>query len=89
LTVESGADEINKRGGEGFPIPCDLSKDGEIEQVLEQIYEKEKRLDVLMCSAYTTPNNISLRGDFWTQGMEMWDAVNGLGLRQVFKVLHH
>lgn len=88
LTVESAADEINKRGGEGFPIPCDLSKDGEIEQVLEQIYKKEKRLDVLVCSAYTTPNNISLRGDFWKQGLEMWDAVNGLGLRQVYAACH-
>lgn len=84
LTVESAAEEISKLGGCGTAISCDLSQDGEIERVLEEIYEKEKRLDILVCSAYTTPAGISLRGEFWTQGMEMWDAVNGLGLRQVY-----
>ena len=84
LTVESAADEISKKGGYGTAIPCDLSKDGEIERVLEEIYRKEQRLDVLVCSAYTTPPGISLRGEFWNQGMEMWDAVNGLELRQVY-----
>jgi len=84
LTVESAAEEISKLGGCGMAISCDLNQDGEIERVLEEIYKIEKRLDILVCSAYTTPPGISLRGDFWTQGLEMWDAVNGLGLRQVY-----
>ena len=84
LTVESAAEEVTKRGGQGFPIPCDLSKDGEIEIALEKIYNDEKRIDLLVCSAYTTPIETSLRGEFWTQGMQMWDAVNGVGLRQVY-----
>jgi dehydrogenase/reductase SDR family member 1 len=84
LTVESAAEEVTKRGGQGFPIPCDLSKDGEIEIALEKIYNDEKRIDLLVCSAYTTPVETSLRGEFWTQGMQMWDAVNGVGLRQVY-----
>lgn len=84
LTVESAAEEVTKRGGSGMAIPCDLTKDGEIERALEEIYETEKRLDVLVCSAYTTPPNCNLRAEFWTQGMEMWDALNGLGLRQVY-----
>jgi len=84
LTVESAAEEVTKRGGNGMAIPCDLNKDGEIERALEEIYENEKRLDVLVCSAYTTPPNCNLRSEFWTQGMEMWDALNGLGLRQVY-----
>ena len=25
-----------------------------------------------------------LRGDFWEQGVAMWDAVNGVGLRSTF-----
>ena len=88
LTVESAAEEVTKRGGQGFPIPCDLSKDGEIETALEKIYNDEKRLDVVVCSAYTTPAGSDLRGEFWTQGMEMWDAVNGVGLRQVYAACH-
>ena len=84
LTVESAAEEVSRRGGRGTPCPCDLSEDKDIALVLDEVYEKEGRLDVLVCSAFTTPAKQSIRGDFWTQGMQMWDAVNGIGLRQVY-----
>ena len=85
LTVESIAEEITSVGGTGVPMVCDLAKDGSIESVLDVVNEKENgRLDVLVCSAYTTPTTQSLRGDFWTQGLEMWDDLNGVGLRQVY-----
>ena len=84
LTVESAADEINKRGGIGIAVPCDLGKDGVIEDILENIIQqKEERLDLLVCSAYTTPPT-GIRGEFWKQDLDMWDYVNGLGLRQVY-----
>ena len=85
VTVESAAEEVTARGGEGIGIVCDLSRDDEIERVMKQIYDEQGRLDVLVCSAYTTPNlSEGLRGEFWKQSMDMWDAVNGLGLRQVY-----
>ena len=84
LTVDSAAEEVSRRGGRGTPCPCDLSEDKDIALVLDEVYEKEGRLDVLVCSAFTTPAKQSIRGDFWTQGMQMWDAVNGIGLRQVY-----
>ncbi len=84
LTVESAADEITKRGGIGIAVPCDLGKDGIIEDILENtIQKKEERLDLLVCSAYTTPPT-GIRGEFWKQDLDMWDYVNGLGLRQVY-----
>jgi len=84
LTVESTAEEISRRGGEGIPVPCDLQKDGVIEDILSNRVQKEQgRLDLLVCSAYTTPPS-ALRGDFWEQDLDMWDYVNGLGLRQVY-----
>mmetsp|Transcript_28307 Transcript_28307/g.51592 ORF Transcript_28307/g.51592 Transcript_28307/m.51592 type:complete len:380 (+) Transcript_28307:72-1211(+) len=83
LTVESAAEEITKRGGQGHAIPCDLSKDGVIEEIIERIVKEQERLDVMVCSAYTTPPD-NLRGEFWNQGLDMWDAVNGVGLRQVY-----
>ena len=84
LTVESAADEITKRGGKGYAMVCDLSKDGVVEEAIERIWKEQERLDLLVCSAYTTPASTSLRGEFWNQGMDMWDAVNGVGLRQVY-----
>ncbi len=84
LTVESAAEEITKRGGVGIAIPCDLGKDGVIEEILEgTVRAKEDRLDLLVCSAYTTPPT-GIRGEFWKQDLDMWDYVNGLGLRQVY-----
>jgi len=81
LTVESAADEITGCGGKGIPVPCDLSKDGVIEDILAN--QIEGRLDLLVCSAYTTPPT-GIRGEFWKQDLGMWDYVNGLGLRQVY-----
>lgn len=83
LTVESAAEAISQRGGHGKAMPCDLTQDNVIEDLVQQVYDKEGRLDVLVCSAFTTPPE-NLRGDFWTQGMDMWDAVNHVGLRQVY-----
>lgn len=84
LTVESAAEEITKRGGVGVAVPCDLSRDGVIEEILEdRVGATEGRLDVLVCSAYTTPPT-GIRGEFWKQDLDMWDYVNGLGLRQVY-----
>jgi dehydrogenase/reductase SDR family protein 1 len=83
LTVESAATEITNRGGIGIPMPCDLSQDGVIEDILANIQTEEKRLDVLVCSAYTTPPE-GIRGEFWKQDLDMWDYVNGVGLRQVY-----
>lgn len=87
VTIDSAADEITQgnsgSGGQGIPVSCDLSQDGVIEDVIELVMKEQGRLDVLVCAAYTTPPD-NLRGDFWTQPMEMWDAVNGVGLRQVY-----
>ena len=55
LTVESAADEITKRGGKGYAMVCDLSKDGVVEEAIERIWKEQQRLDLLVCSAYTTP----------------------------------
>jgi len=84
LCIESTAEAVSAAGGNGYSIACDLSKDSDIERALAQVASAEGKLDILVCSAYTTPPG-SLRADFWTQGIEMWDACNGVGLRGVYK----
>lgn len=83
LTVESAAEEVDHAGGVGIPVQCDVGQDGEVERVLQQVRSEHGRLDVLVCSAYTTPPG-RLRDDFWKQGMDVWDACNGVGLRSVY-----
>lgn len=87
VTVESAAEEVTRRGGRGVGVPCDLTQDGAIESILENVNQTEGRLDLLVCAAYATPAESSakgLRAEFWKQSMDMWDTINGLGLRQVY-----
>lgn len=84
VTVESAAEEVTARGGMGYPIPCDLTQDNAIEDILAQVYETHGSLDLLVCAAYETSQVESLRGNFWDQSMKVWDSINHLGLRQVY-----
>ena len=70
LTVESVAEEVTQRGGKGHPVVCDLENDHEIDRIIDKIFTKEGRIDVLVCSAYSVPLGISLRGNFWEQEMD-------------------
>ena len=88
LTVEATAEAVDAVGGRGVGVVCDAGDEVAMAQALESIFAREGRLDVVVCSAYTTPPGTDtggLRADFWTHGgMAMWDAVNGVGLRGVY-----
>ena len=83
LTVESAAEAVTAAGGMGVGIACDLSTPDTIDAALARISDEESRIDLLVCSAFTTPPG-RLRGDFWEQGTAMWDACNGVGLRGTY-----
>ncbi len=83
LSVDATAEAVTAAGGRGVAIPCDVSCDEALQRAFAEVSEAEGRLDVLVCSAYQTPPG-KLRADFWTQGMAMWDAMNGVGLRSVY-----
>ena len=57
-------------------------------KAISSVAEAEGRLDVLVCSAFSTPPG-KLRDDFWKQGVDMWDACNGVGLRGVYSTCVH
>lgn len=83
LTIESTAEAVTAAGGRGVPICCDVTSDQAIKEAVAQVGEAEGRLDLLCCSAYTTPPD-ALRANFWEQGTQMWDYTNGVGLRQLY-----
>ena len=83
LTVEATAEAVSAAGGRGCAMRCDVGHEDEVARVLQKVADEEGRLDVLVCSAYSTPPG-ALRDDFWKQGLAMWDAVNGVGLRSVY-----
>ena len=91
-TVEGTADEINDMSGDGkgIPVPMDVSSDDEIAALVKKVEQECGRLDVLICSAFTTPPNLtdaSFRDEFWKQDAgsgAMWDACHGVGLRGAY-----
>ncbi len=91
-TVERTAEEINEMSGsgKGIAIPMDVSNDVEIAQLVKKVQEESGRLDALICSAFTTPPNLtdaSFRDEFWKQDAgsgAMWDACHGVGLRGAY-----
>ena len=83
-TVEKTAEEISSLGGKGIPIAIDVSNDDKVAELVNRVQKECGRLDALICSAFTTPPNLSdasFRDDFWKQGATMWDACHGVGLR--------
>mmetsp|Transcript_2043 Transcript_2043/g.2894 ORF Transcript_2043/g.2894 Transcript_2043/m.2894 type:complete len:367 (-) Transcript_2043:157-1257(-) len=85
LTVESAAEAITAAGGLGYGISVDMKDENSIEEAIERIQEAEGgRLDIVVCSAFTTPVKEKLRGEFWNQSMDMWDVCNGVGLRGTY-----
>lgn len=93
-TVEGTAEEINAQAmaegggmrgmGRAIPVPMDISNDAELAALAAKVREECGRLDVVVCSAFTTPPNLAgaaFRDDFWRQGATMWDACHGVGLR--------
>ena len=89
-TVERTSEEIDALPGpgQGIPVKCDASDDAQVAALLARVAEEQGgRLDVLVCSAFTTPpqlNDASFRDDFWKQGADMWDACHGVGLRGAY-----
>ena len=83
LTVERTAEQVTDAGGVGVAHVTDVSVDSDLQSTITSIAGTAGRLDVLVCSAYEVPSQ-KLRDDFWKQGMSMWDAVTGVGLRSVY-----
>ena len=91
MTVEGTAEVINSytshadgTAGRGIPVPMDVTNDAELVELVARVREECGRLDVLVCSAFATPPNLAgaaFRDDFWKQGVGMWDACHGVGLR--------
>lgn len=83
-SLSETAAEIERRGGVGRPVVCDHSKDEDVVALFERIKsEQSGKLDVLVNNAFTAVTRITadMGKKFWEQDLDMWDAVNQVGLR--------
>ena len=50
-TISATADAIHAEGGDAFPIPCDVSDDGQVKEMVRLVMERYGRIDVLVNNA--------------------------------------
>ncbi len=76
--LEAFAKEL---GGNVITLPCDLSKLDTVEDLIKQAEEKLGGLDVLVCNAAVTKDNLALR-----MKDEEWQQVIDINLTATFKM---
>ena len=50
-TISATTDAILAEGGDAFAVPCDVSEDGQVEDMVRQVMERYGRIDVLVNNA--------------------------------------
>jgi len=76
------AEEIEKEGGECLAIPMDVSSICSVEQAVEKVIDKFKRVDILVNNAGITKDKLILR-----MKEEDWDKVIQVNLKGAFNCL--
>jgi len=77
--LEALKHEIEKNGGEGFALPCDISKSRDVNEMVNQAFRKCGRIDILINNA-----GIIRRGTIETVTEEDWDRVIEVNLKGTF-----
>lgn len=82
-TIERAAREIDELGGKGIPVRCDHGVDAEVRALFERIRNESGRLDLLVNNVHSGVHDIadSAHRRFWEDEPELWDRMNGVGLR--------
>ena len=71
--------EIEKRGGQALPVPCDISKSSDVKEMVDRVLKTFGRIDVLVNNA-----GIIRRGTIETVTEEDWDRVIAINLKGTF-----
>jgi len=84
--LDATAADLNaaaKHGGSCRAVVCDHANDAAVEKVINDIFAKEGRLDILVNNAFAGIDSKGgdLRGSFWDRPLSHWDAFHVVGLR--------
>ncbi|MFX0114278.1 MAG: SDR family NAD(P)-dependent oxidoreductase [Candidatus Hodarchaeota archaeon] len=80
--IKEVAQEIRKAGGQALSIPCDVSKEEDVERVVEEALKEFEKIDILVNNA-----GISWSSILTKMTSEQWDAVINVNLKGTFLFL--
>ncbi len=87
-TVGETADECDRRGGRGVPVPVDHADDDQVAALFEQIQRDEGRLDILVNNAFALPADLTDPGGFWVKPLSNLDMFT-VGVRSNYIAAWH
>lgn len=81
-TIEDTADEVTRRGGQGFAVRCDHANELEVQALFLKVRDEQGRLDILVNNAWGGYEGQRLMpGYFWQLPLRLWDAMFERGLK--------
>jgi NAD(P)-dependent dehydrogenase (short-subunit alcohol dehydrogenase family) len=86
-TVDRTAEEVAVRGGQGIPVQCDHTNDGDVEALFARIGQEQGRIDLLVNNVwggYEAYDGASFDLPFWEQPLWRWDKMFTAGVRAHF-----
>lgn len=78
--LEEAAEEIRSRGGQATAVVCDVTVEGDVEQLVKATLEGYGRVDILVNNAGITRDGLVMR-----MSEEDWDAVLDTNLKSVYR----
>ena len=78
--LEEAAEEIRTRGGQATAVVCDVTVEGDVEQLVKATLEGYGRVDILVNNAGITRDGLVMR-----MSEEDWDAVLDTNLKSVYR----
>ena len=79
-SLQDTADAINRAGGVAHMIECDHFEDDQIISMIDEVFKREGRVDVLVNNVFFVPEG-RWTMPFWEQKMGYWDPTFAVGLR--------
>ena len=88
--IEEAVKKIEEKGGKAIGIPCDVSKEEQVESLMQKIVDETGRLDVAVLNAGILRDGLFVKADRKTQQvvskmtLAQWQAIIDVNLTGVF-----
>ncbi len=88
--IEEAVKKIEEKGGKAIGIPCDVSKEDQVESLMQKIVDETGRLDVAVLNAGILRDGLLVKVDRKTQKvtskmtLAQWQAIIDVNLTGVF-----